>query len=291
MKYSSCFFFFLLVSQLLVAQQVPFEYMGAIKLNDSSFISYKVVFEELDGVVKGYSISDLGGAYETKSSIEGVYNEATSEFNFRELDIVYTKSPLDNFDMCLVHFDSYIKRLKTNKDIKGPFKGKYVDDKPCLNGDIFLTNMVVAVERAKKLDKKLQKSKKISQDVKEKFSAAASVDTLTQSTVKNLENLNVFAKGNEVILSIYDSGKVDGDRINLFVNDRLVLDNFTITAEKQKIILKRQKEPLRVKIVALDEGSSAPNTVKIEALDKNNLMSTRTLLKTLEEASLTFIFK
>ena len=291
MKNSLSFFFFFFLTGLLTAQQVPFEYMGAIQLNDSSFISYKLVFEELNGMVKGYSITDIGGPYETKSTILGEYNEVTKDFNFKELDIVYTKSPLDNFDMCLVHFNGSIKKMTSNKEIKGPFKGKYIDDKACLNGDLFMTNIQIAMERAQKLDKKLQKSKKVSQEIKEKFRAVTAVDTLTQSNIKVNENLNVFAEGNEVILSIYDSGKVDDDRINLFVNDRLVLDNFTITAEKQKVILKRQSEPLRVKIVALDEGTSAPNTVKIEVLDTNHLMSTRTILKTLEEAHLTFIFK
>ncbi len=291
MKYTLKFFFFFLISYLSVAQEVPYEYMGAIKLNDSSFISYKIIFNELDGIVKGYSISDMGGPYETKSSIEGVYNEEEKSFSFNELDIVYTKSSIDSFDMCLVHFSSDIRKLNSNRVIEGLFKGKYVDDKPCLDGELFLTNMEIALERVKKIDKKLQKSKRVSQEVKDKFNAMSVVDTLTQSSIKVKENLNVFAEGNEVIFSIYDSGKVDDDRINLFVNDKLVLSNYAITANKEKIILKRQKEPLRIKIVALNEGFSAPNTVKIEALDQNNLMTTRTILKTEEEAYITFLFK
>lgn len=291
MKYCLTFFFLFLYLQISHAQQLPYEYMGAIKLNDSAFISYKLVFTELNGVIKGYSISDIGGPYETKSTVVGTYDEETNDFNFRETDIVYTKSPLDSFDMCLVHFSNKLRKLKSSTGIQGQFKGKYIDNLPCLNGDLIMTSMETAVERAKKVDKKLQKTRRVSQEIKDKFNALAVIDTLSQSTVKKSENLNVFAYGNEVIFSIYDSGKVDDDRINLYINDRLVLDNYTITADKEKFILKRQPEPLVVKIKALSEGTSPPNTVRIEALDKQSLMRTRTLLHTDEEAYLTFYFK
>ena len=277
--------------QFTFAQEVPYEYMGAIKLNDSSFISYKLIFNEKDGAISGYSISDVGGAYETKSTIKGNYDADSKDFKFKEIDIVYTKSSLDNFDMCLVHFATTVRKLASNNTINGSFKGKYIDEKPCLNGELFLTNMEEAVKRAQKIDKKLQKSKMVSKEIKEKFNALAMVDTLSQSSIKKSENLNVFASGNEVIFSVYDSGKVDGDMINLYVNDRLVLENFSTTAEKQKIILKREDKPVVVKIVALNEGSSPGNTLRIEALGGKEMTTTRTLLSANEEAYLTFYFR
>jgi hypothetical protein len=266
--------------------------MGAIKLNDSAFISYKLVFEETDGTINGYSISDLGGPYETKSNIRGSYDQDTQDFNFKEYDIVYTKSPVDNFDMCLVHFSSSVRKLKTNKMLDGKFEGKYIDNKPCLSGDLLMTSIEIAQTRAEKLDIKLQKSKRVSAEIKDKFSAAATVDTLIQSSIKKGENLNIFTKSKEVIFSIYDSGKVDDDRINLYIDDKLVLENFSLTAKKQKIILTTKKDAtVRVRIEAINEGLSAPNTVKIEILDNDNLISTRTILNTSEDAFITFINK
>ena len=284
--------FICLISIFCTAQNVPFEYMGVIKLNDSAFISYKLVFEEMDGTINGYSISDLGGPYETKSNIRGSYDQDTQDFSFNEYDIVYTKSPVDNFDMCLVHFSSSVRKLKTNKMFDGKFEGKYIDSKPCLSGDLFMTSIEIAQARAEKIDKKLQKSKRVSAEIKDKFSAGATVDTLIQSSIKKGENLNIFTKSKEVIFSIYDSGKVDNDRINLYINDKLVLENFSLTAKKQKIILTTIKDAtVRVRIEAINEGLSSPNTVKIEILDNDNLISTRTILNTSEDAFITFINK
>ena len=282
--------FILSFSSFTVFSQLDdYEYTGVIKLNDSAFISYKLAFEELDGKIQGYSMSDLGGKHETKSNIKGTYDSDKKEFSFAEYDIVYTKSPLGEIDMCLVNFSTRMRNLEKNKAFSGDFKGLYPDKTACLDGMLIMAASERVQERIAKLDERIQKSKKVSQEVKDKISAKRSVDTLTMSVVRKDENLNIFAKSKELTISIYDSGKVDDDRINLYVDDKLILENYAITREKKNIPVTITNKTAVIRVEAVNEGTSSPNTVKVEVQDGPSLITTRTSLKTGEKAALTLV--
>ncbi|MFC4635297.1 hypothetical protein ACFO3O_15410 [Dokdonia ponticola] len=273
------------------SQQPMYEYIGVIKLSDSAFISYRLAFEEVDGRIEGYSLTDMGGKHETKSNIKGRYDETEKILSFQEYDIVYTKSPLEELDMymCLVSFEGKLRNLKKNKAFSGDFKGVSAEGNACPEGMIIVSNAQKADKRIEKFDKKVQKSKKISQEVKDKISMRRAIDTLTMSVVKKDENLNVFTKTKNVIISIYDAGKVDDDRINLYIDGKLILENYAILREKKEIPITISKESTTVKVTALNVGDSAPNTVKVEILDGSNLITTRTSLNTNESAVLTLV--
>ncbi len=273
------------------SQEPMYEYIGVIKLSDSAFISYRLAFEEVDGRIEGYSLTDMGGKHETKSNIKGSYNEKEKLLSFQEYDIVYTKSPLDELDMymCLINFEGRLRSLKKNKAFSGDFKGINPDGNVCPEGMLIVSNARKADKRIEKFDKKVQKSKKVSQEVKDKISMRRAIDTLTMSVVKKDENLNIFTKTKNLIISIYDAGKVDDDRVNVYVDGNLILENFSILAEKKEIPITITKELTTVKVTALNVGDSAPNTVKVEILDGSNLITTRTSLDTNESAVLTLV--
>ncbi|WP_299214526.1 hypothetical protein [uncultured Dokdonia sp.] len=283
------FLVLLCFSTSVFSQSPAYEYLGVIKLNDTSFISYRLAFEEVDGKIDGYSLSDIGGKHETKSNIKGTYNKDENVLIFQEYNIVYTKSPITEFDMCLINFEGKLRNLKKNKAFSGNFKGLYPDGKPCRDGLIIVSNARKVEERIAKFDTKVQKSKKISQEVKDKVSMRRTLDTLTMSVIKKNENLNVFTKTKNVIISIYDAGKVDDDRINLYVDGKLILENYSILREKKEIPITITKEFTTIKVTALNVGDSAPNTVKVEILDGTNLITTRTSLDTNESAVLTLV--
>jgi hypothetical protein len=283
------FFTYFLLAATAYGQLTAYEYMGVIKLNDSAFISYKLAFEEVDGRVQGYSMADLGGKHETKSNIKGIYDSENKIFSFAEYDIVYTKSPLGEVDMCLINFEGKMRNLENNKAFSGDFKGLYPDKSSCLDGMLIMSATEEAQARIAKLDKKIQKSKKVSQELKDRISAKRSVDTLTMSIVRKNENLNVFTKTKDVVISIYDSGKVDDDRINLYVDDVLILEDYSIERAKKQIPITITKKTTVVRVEALTEGTSAPNTVKVEIQDGMSLITTRTSLKTGEKAELTLV--
>lgn len=273
----------------IYAQEDTYEYLGVLKLNDSSFIQYKLYMELTEGTLEGYSLSDAGGLHETRSNIRGSYDARSNRLAFEEYDIVYTKSPITELDFCLVSFNGKTRNLDRQKGFSGVFTSTYTDGLPCINGELIVSSAEKVKERIAKLDRKIQKSKKVSDSLKQKISVKRTIDTLTMSVVKKDENLNIFVNQSNVTLSVYDSGKVDDDRINVYVNDVLVLENFAIAAEKKDIPLQLQGSTLNVRVEAVNEGTSAPNTVRVELKDGNELIRTRTSLSTGEQAQLTLI--
>ncbi len=269
--------------------EAPYKYLGIIKLNDTSFISYKLAFEEKDGLIQGYSITDAGGPHETKSNIRGSYDSREKLLVLNEYDIVYTKSPITELDFCLVNFKGRLRALKKGKPFSGDFKGIYPDGKPCLDGQIIMSPVAAVEKRAEKADKLIQKSKRFSKKIKEKVSVRTTLDTLSMSVVKKDENLNVFAKTSNIVISIYDAGKVDNDRINLYIDGELLLKDYAIAKDKKEIPVIINNAQVVVKVEAINEGTSAPNTVKVEIKDGNRLIATRTSLKAGDQASLTLL--
>ena len=77
----------LLFSEVIYAQNEQ-EYLGIIKLNDSSFISYRLNLLENNNLISGYSITDIGGDHETKSNITGEFNDETNILSFKEVGII-----------------------------------------------------------------------------------------------------------------------------------------------------------------------------------------------------------
>lgn len=277
---------FLFSNSLLYAQFNSKEFSGVIKLNDSAFIPYKISFVNKNNMfIEGTSITDEGGKHETKSKITGSYHSKTNIFEFKEYDIVYSKSPYGALDFCFIHFESKIKNLSNLKTIKGKFLGKYIDGTSCINGELLLADKRKLEEKIAKLKKRFDKPKY------HKKVLPKVIDSVKLKPITTGEDLNVFVKSKVLVLEIYDSGKIDDDKINLYVDDKLVLENFIIRKEKKKIPIVLQKKRLSVKIVAVNEGNSPPNTVKIEVKGSSDYIVTKTALKKNEEAILSLVRK
>ncbi len=266
----------------LIAQFLSKEFSGVVKLNDSSFIPYKIELISTDNLlITGVSITDEGGEHETKSKISGSYNSKTHILKFEEYDIVYSKSPFEELDFCFVHFESEIQNFNKLKVIKGPFLGKYVDGTSCINGDLMLAD----AKKIEKLKEKFDKPK-FQKKIKSK-----KIDSIQLAPITNGEDLNVFVKSKIFKLSIFDSGKIDNDLINLYIDNKLILENYSIEKEKKIIPLILNKKRMSIKVVAVNEGTSPPNTVKIEIESPTDFISTKTALKVNEEAVLSLINK
>ena len=131
----------ILFNFLQVNSQNSGEYVGAIKLNDSSIITYKVNFNINGSKVDGFSITDFGGEHETKSYLVGYYNEAKKKLTFNEKGIIYTKSPITQNDFCFIYFQPSDYKLGKTTYFKGDFKGLFSDGKECTSGEIYLNSV------------------------------------------------------------------------------------------------------------------------------------------------------
>jgi len=274
--------FILISCNIATAQFIPKEFSGVIKLNDSSFIPYKLSLIQItNSIIEGSSITDEGGKYETKSKISGTYDSDSKILKFKEFDIVYTKSPYEELDFCFVHFEKKIKNFNKLEKITGNFLGQYVDGTKCIDGKLLLADTQKLEQKISKLKKKYNKPK----------FHKKKIDSVKLQPITKGEDLNVFVKSKTLILQIYDSGKIDDDQINLYINNKLVLENFSIKKEKKSIPITLKKKRLSIKVVAINEGASPPNTVKIEVQSQTDFISTKTALKTGEEATLSIIKK
>jgi hypothetical protein len=269
--------------------QIAQEYLGVIKLNDSSFISYRLNLLENNNLISGYSITDIGGNHETKSNITGSYNRKTNTLSFKEVGIIYTKSEIDDYDFCYIHFNGKMNNVDSNKNIEGDFEGRYNDGSTCINGQIKLRNIIKIEKKAVKIDKLIQKSKSINSDIKSKINVVQTLDSLKMNILKSGQNLSMFSSSSVLKLSIFDAGKVDGDKINIYVNDTIFLKNYMVTKKTKELVIPLNSKLTTIKVMALNVGSIAPNTAKIEITDQKNTINTLTRLKTGEKTLLTII--
>lgn len=283
--------FILFFINLNVYSQNEQEYYGIIKLNDSSFISYKLNLAENNGTISGFSITDIGGEHETKSSITGNYNHKTNLLLFKEVGIIYTKSKISDYDFCFIHFEGKVTNINSKNNISGEFKGKYSDGSTCINGEISLKGIEKITKRAEKVDNIIKKSKRIDEHTKASVSVLKTLDSLSMNVLKANQNLSTFSNAKKVTLKISDAGKVDGDKISIYLNDTILLKNYIVTKNIKEIDIPLKSKKTTIKVYALNLGSISPNTAKIEIINSNTTIKTLTSLKKNEKTLITIIKK
>ena len=270
------------------AQQYTF--LGVLKIDNKSqqSLSYSIMFTEENGKIKGYSITDMAGRHETKNKIEGFYNSKTGMLSFKESSIVYTKSTVSKGLFCFVNFNGKIGRKHNMSYLNGKFTGLRDNSTPCVNGQIELIGNKDLEALIAKANKKIQNSKLIKNE--EKIDLNHTIDSLKGQYVNSNENLNVFVNDVEQVkIRIWDNANEDGDRINLYLNEQLILKDYEVVNQKKEITLNIMAEKNVLKIVALNQGSQGLNTVMM-TIDGEDIKF-QSNLKTNEYSTITFYKK
>lgn len=217
-------------------------------MEDYRPISYRVVVEEQDGIVSGYSITGAGTNFETKSELSGTFFK--KEIKLKEFQIISTKSeePLSNF--CFIDFAV----LKEKKGYSGEFIGKFANGETCAKGKIVFA-------KKSTLDKKIEKAKKI-QDVLTKRAENKPV------LLKSGDEHQINFESKKLRIELWDSAIEDNDRISVFLNGNMVLKNKEMKNKKEILKLELLEGQNILEFVAENEGSSANNTSRIELIDR-----------------------
>lgn len=251
--------------------QNTFDFVGGLKLNDSTLISYKVNFIEDRGEIRGYSLTDLGGVHETRSNIYGKYDKEKRELTYKETDIVYTKTPLEKgYEFCFVNVVAKGFVLGRSKMVKTKFFGSFLDGVECISGDLFLNSVAKVEARMSKVVKKINKSKRIADSIKQKINPLKMMDSLSMNILRRNQTLSVFSKYEKVNLTIYDGGKEDGDQITIFVNGKVLLKKYKGSNSKKIVDIELTEDKTSIVIEANNEGLIAPNTIVVEINDGQN---------------------
>lgn len=279
MKFLKIFLFLVLTSQFLLGQNYN-KYAGFIKLQDTLLIKYKLEFSEDNGTISGFSLTDFGGAHETKSKIVGQYDKESKLLSFKEVEIIYTKSPvsLDAYDFCNVNFEPSKFKLGSDK-LSGDFKGRFSDGTECIDGEIAMSSVEKISNRINKFTSRVQKSKRIADSTKQKVQNLKILDTINLNVLKKGEVTSVIVKSSDVKFLVYDAGQIDDDIVTIKQDGKPILSKYRITDKKKILNVNMNKEKISLTIHSDSEGTIGSNTAIIEIVNGDNTIKTMTNLK------------
>ena len=249
---------FIILSTITYSQNT-FSYLGTLLLSNNTPISFSLNLQEQNGIINGYSITNINTPDETKSEISGLYFKKDKSFQLQETQILQTNSeaPLNTF--CYINMNLSFKGKFGTKRLEGTFIGNFLDSTQCASGKIILME-------EKKLIKKIEK-------VKKKIDKQAS-KTLTDTNqiqqtkiLKDGDDFTINWESDKIKLFIWDANQEDGDKIQLIINGNIILNNFETKNKRKKIKYRLVDGENIIEIKATNSGTSPPNTSRIELVD------------------------
>lgn len=258
--------FFLLFCNVAYSQAI--ELTGAIIIGKTEMMSYRIVYSiNSKNEISGYSIADLGGDLETKSRISGMYNPAKKALRFEETAILSTKAKLSASDFCLMSVNGKFERKAGKNVFTGNFVSKSGNDKlVCESGTIILTTtkeIYKAAAKASQAIDKLPATDSLTREIKARLNPLKGVEKVKTLTSGNSEE---YTLSDDVVqFDIFDDKLEDGDVISILKNNTTILNQLKTTNKVQsfRFVVRADEKAATFTIVANNEGTSPPNTVKI----------------------------
>lgn len=244
------------------------ELAGAVIIGNSEMVTYKIVYEITEkNNINGYSISDIGGAMETKSKISGRYNVQKKSLTFEEISLISTKSKLSANQFCFMSVQGRFVKKNGMHLFSGSFVSKGMDNNlVCDSGTIYLTTNEDIFKIEKKVQKIIAKSSLPDSIISEINEKSKPFKYVVQDKVIKAGSTNEFILLTDTIkLEIYDDQKQDGDKITVLKNNTPVLTDFLTTNAVQHLSfgIASNEQEIVFTIISTDEGSMSPNTVKM----------------------------
>ena len=237
-------------------------YIGTIISTNKNPISYKLDFTEDNGIVSGYSITNIGTNDETKSKIIGTYISSEKTLHIKETEILTTNSqePLENF--CFIEMKLEKKGIFGSKRLEGEFNGYFLNKKKCARGRIIM----IEEKKLRKIKKKiaLNKRERVKEEEKEEEEEEEEEEEIL---MKSGEKFTFNSERKKITLLIWDANKEDGDKIDLLLNSVTILSNYETKNKARKIRIKLEDGKNIIEVKATNEGINPPNTSRIELID------------------------
>ncbi len=257
--------FFITSFSLLVqlSAQIEHDFVGTIQLIDQSLISYKISFvEQEDGTITGESITDFSGDHRTVSKIRGKIDRKNKRISFSEQYNLSTKSGLPDSSFCYIHiYNAKIKLKKGKRIIQGHFYSRYKNNDICIEGDLYLVGDDYFFKKMNKLSNKKIIPKKQREQIKE--SIVQTKKSLQTVILKKDDKLKLHIAGDSIEIRLWDNAIVDGDRVSVYQDDKLILENYMVKRAYKHLTVPIKKDSTIIKIVATNVGSRPPNTANM----------------------------
>ena len=249
-------FLLLLMGFSINAQESQFNYLGTLLLPNGTAISFSIHFNEENGVVNGYSLTNIGTPDETKSDISGMYFKKDKSFQLQETQILSTRSEADLSTFCFIHANLSFKGGLGNKRLEGGFVGLFANNDTCASGKILLMEK-------EKLEKEIKKVKKRIEKFEEKRGTI-----LQTKQLKDGDDFMLNWESDKLTLYLWDANEEDGDKIQLIINGQIILNKYETKRKRKKIKYKLKEGNNIIEIKAVNLGTSPPNTSRIELIDR-----------------------
>ncbi|HTF81292.1 MAG TPA: hypothetical protein VL947_06200 [Cytophagales bacterium] len=181
----------------------------------------------------------------------------------------------NNKESCLEFFTITADFLRANGSVIPAFPGKnYKDKYKSSDPEITLTDQYIRIAftyeffEGEELD---MRTIKINLRLENELRDDPRLFSLTipLNCIRRVSNTNyhlvqdVHVTNNNVSLSFRDYSSIDGDIINVYLNGALVIPNLTLTGSYQNFNFTINPGHNELVVVAVNEGSSTPNTCEI----------------------------
>jgi hypothetical protein len=160
-----------------------------------------------------------------------------------------------------------------------PVNPKIEDDKPVTNLNPFsnpapmLPTKTIGSAPMSMENKKpfMNPGDKIVEKLNKKIQAQEGDPNVDYSVFRKNESFGEFRTKSEfVTLNCKDHGEIDGDRISVYVNGKIYVEQITLQYDFQKINVNLVKGINKIDFIMLNEGYSSPNTTQYLILDDQN---------------------
>jgi hypothetical protein len=247
-----CFFALLKVN----SQKDPniYDFFGGKLSNSNKTVFYRLVFQINDSKIFGYSYTDEHGPKETKSIIQGDYDSKNKLITFKESQKLTTRQNDFYNEKCYLQGVLKLELNNSISKIEGTFIEKSKTNRICDKGKIRLISP----------DKYIYPEKE--KTVKEKV-ILPTFNSNKKTTLKTDDELTIFWNSDNLILEVWDDEKEDLDRISINLDDKIILENYTLINNKKNIQIPLKKTINTLKITAKNTGLIGGNTARIDFID------------------------
>lgn len=272
--------FFIFLTQIsLYAQE--YEYKGAIMLGNSEALAYVIYFNiDRNNHIQGYSVSDYGGINETEAEIKGDFIPNKKLLTFTETKILFTKSKVPEDQFCLMKVNGKLEKKFGKEFYQGNFSSHNSDTAiQCVGGTMILASPKTIQALAKKALKVIDKIE-MPDSIRNEAKAALN-NNVNPEPIHRLESGDIQKINwpyDTLRLEIWDDKIEDGDIVEMELNGKKVISNYSVTNKVRKLqfkLISNQENKLTIR--AITEGKYPPNSAKINIIDP---YSKRTLICT-----------
>jgi len=266
-KKSLLILFLLFLNSSSYAQDNDYNFIGFINIDNHTFLPYQVVLNDSLGAIQGYSIADSFGPDETKSYISGSIIQGV--INFKERDVIYTKSDVIVDDFCFLEVEAKIIKKKNQNKLSGNFKAYYSDSSLCISGTLELVDSLSLFKKNERLIRRVQK--KVEKKIKE-------LNDKELLILDGESSMELISRSDDIIISIWDNGRVDNDKVSVFHNGNCLLKNYAITKGVKTLSIQLVKGENLIEVQAMNKGLYPPNSARIKLEDDKKVYQVNTVL-------------